>query len=205
MPRRGNALSRWLGRRLLNIIGWRMVGEFPNLSKCILLGAPHTSNFDVVVALGGMLDLGINLNVMVKDNAFKGPWAGLFRWLGARPIDRSQSRGVVEATADAFISSEQMVLVIMGEGTRKAPEKWKTGFYHIAHKAQIPLIPAVLRYDRKMLEFKPAFYPSGDFDRDWPKILEQFRDGCPRYPQRLSRPLADLQGKTWQPWTGPGD
>lgn len=202
VPRRGNAFSRWLGRRLLNLIGWRMVGEFPNERKCILLGAPHTSNFDVVLALGGMLDLGINLNVMVKDNAFKGPWAGVFRWFGALPIDRSKSTGMVEQTVETFKRADHLLLVIMGEGTRKAPEKWKTGFYHIAAGAQIPLVPCVLRYDLKVLEFKPPFHPSGDFAKDWPLLLAQFKDGVPRYPERLSKPLADLQGKPWRPWRG---
>lgn len=201
VPRRGNAFSRWLGRFILNRIGWRMVGQFPNVPKCILLGAPHTSNFDVVVALGGMYDLGIRLSVMVKDTAFNGPWAGVLKWLGAVPIDRSQKRGVVEATVDAFNDAPHLILVIMGEGTRKAPEKWKTGWYHIALGAKIPLIPSVLHYDRKELEFKPAIYPSGDFEKDWPMILEQFRDGYPRYPERLSKPLADLQGKPWHPYT----
>lgn len=201
VPRRGNAFSRWLGRFILNRIGWRMVGAIPDLPKFILLGAPHTSNFDVVVAMGGMFDMGIRLSVMVKNNAFKGPWAGLIRWLGAVPIDRSQSRGVVEATVDAFNATEKLVLVIMGEGTRKAPEKWKTGWYHIALGARIPLVPSVLHYDTKELEFRAPYYPTGNFEKDWPLILEQFRDGCPRYPQRLSKPLAELQGKPWRPHT----
>lgn len=149
-----------------------------------------------------MLELNVRLNCMAKDVAFKGPWGPLFRWLGGIPIDRSQSTGMVEQTVQAFRRVDRLVMVIAAEGTRKAAEKWKTGFYHAALGARVPVLCAVLRYDRRELHFMMAPPLSGDFARDWPQILECFRDSVPRKPERLSKPLCDLQGKIWRPWPG---
>ncbi len=202
VPRRWGAFGHWLGRTLLRALGWRLTGAFPDVPKLIIIGAPHTSNFDALIGLGAMLSLNVRLNCMVKDVAFKGPWGALFKWLGGLPIDRSKATGVVEQTIEAFDSSEQLVMVIAAEGTRKAAAKWKTGFYHAAVGAGVPVLCAVLNYDRRELNFVTAPPPTGDFARDWPQILERFRNGVPREPERLSKPLCDLQGKQWRPWPG---
>ncbi len=202
VPRRGNAFTRWLGRLILRLTAFRLVGEFPNVSKLIILGAPHTSNYDGLVGLGAMMTLSVDLRAMVKDNAFQGPWAGFFKWLGGMPINRREAKGVVEQTVQAFQDNPKMVLVIAPEGTRKAAEKWKTGFYHAAAGAQVPILCAALNYTRRELCFTPLVHPSGDFARDWPQILGRYKDSVPRHPPRMSKPICDLQGKAWQPYKG---
>lgn len=200
VPRRWGAFGHWLGGTLLRLLGWRITGEFPNVPKLIVIGAPHTSNFDAVVGLGAMLFLNIRLHCMVKDVAFKGPWGPLFKWLGGLPIDRSKHTGMVEQTIEAFERSDKLVMVITAEGTRKAAEKWKTGFYHAAVGARVPVMCAVLNYTRRELTLAPAPPLSGDLARDWPQILQLYRDSVPRRPERLSRPICELQGKQWRPW-----
>ena len=202
VPRRWGRVGRWLGQLLLRLMGWRMVGKFPNVPKLIVIGAPHTSNFDALVGLGAMLALNVRLHCMAKDVAFKGPWGPLFRWLGGIPIDRSKATGMVEQTVQAFNSRAQLVLVITPEGTRKAAEKWKSGFYHAAVGAEVPILCVVVNYERRELLFMPPVLPSGDYARDWPRIIGLFRDSAPRRPERLSKPLCDLQGKAWRPWPG---
>lgn len=198
MPRRGNAFSRCLGRLVLNWYGFRIVGAIPDAPKMVILGVPHTSNMDGVITFAAGLKLGLSLSVMMKDSMFRGLWNRPLKWLGGLPIDRSRSRGVVEATVDAFNAAEKLLLVIAPEGTRSAPEKWKTGFYHAAVGARVPILCGAINYRSKQVDFTPAFHPTGNFEQDWPELIQRFRGGYPQHPERASKPIADLLGLPWQ-------
>ena len=100
IPRRGNAFSRWLGLLLLRLIGWRIVGQLPNVPKAVVIGAPHSSNYDGLVAAATVLALQVRIGLMAKDSLFRWPFASSLRWLGGIPIDRLSSRGVVEQSLD---------------------------------------------------------------------------------------------------------
>lgn len=199
VPRRGNAVSRAVGRLLLWLLGWRLAGEIPNLPKMVLIGAPHTSNMDGVIGLGTLFALGIKAGTMIKDSAFKGVMGPILRWAGALPINRRSPKGVVEQSVDAITHNPQMLLLIAPEGTRSNALEWKRGFYHIALGAKVPVLPAACDYQKKIITFGPPMMPSGDYAADLQTLITFYRDfGVPRHPARMSKPLCDAKGVPWQ-------
>ena len=200
LPRRGNAFSRWLGRTGMALLGWRIEGELPDLPKMVIIGAPHTSNMDGVIALGTLMALGLRAATMIKDSAFKGLLGVVLRWFGAIPIDRRSPKGVVEQAVDAFGASARMILLIAPEGTRAGAPEWKRGFYRIAQQAGVPVVPAVCDYGRKRIRFGAAFTPSGNYEAEFPRLLRWYAEhAVPRHPGRLSKPLCEAMGREWRP------
>ncbi|MES2490354.1 MAG: lysophospholipid acyltransferase family protein [Pseudomonadota bacterium] len=200
VPRRGNAFSRTLGYLILRLMGWRLAGAIPNVPKMVLLGAPHTSNMDGVIGLSTLFALGIRASTMIKDSAFKGVVGSMLRWMGAIPINRRSAKGVVEQSIDAFNNNPKMFLLIAPEGTRSNAEEWKRGFYHIAHGAQAPILPAACDYKKKIITFGPAVMPSGDYAKDLQTILEFYRDyGVACHEELMSKPICDIKGIQWTP------
>ena len=125
-------LFRPLGRLWLRANGWRIEGEMPNLPKFIIVGAPHTSNWDLPYTLAAGLHYGVRVHWMGKDSIFKWPYGGLMHWLGGIPVDRSKPNNAVAQMVEKFAASDRLVVVIPPEGTRGKITRWKTGFYHIA-------------------------------------------------------------------------
>lgn len=200
VPRRGNAFSRGAGRLLLWLLGWRVEGTVPDLPKMVLIGAPHTTNMDGVIGLATLVGYGIKAGTMIKDSAFKGFMGVLLRWFGAIPINRRSAKGVVEQSVDAFNNNEKLLLLIAPEGTRHSSPEWKRGFYHIASGAQVPVLPAACDYQRKIITFGPAVFPSGNYEADLNRILDFIaKNGYPHHLERLSKPLCERMGHTWQP------
>jgi 1-acyl-sn-glycerol-3-phosphate acyltransferase len=202
VPRRGNAFSRWLGRSVLRAMGWRLEGAFPDLPKLVMIGAPHTSNMDGVVAFVTLFALGLRAGTMIKDSAFKGPLGWLLRWLGALPIDRASPKGVVEQTVDAFARQPQFVLLLAPEGTRSAAPDWKRGYWHVARGAGVPVLPVAIDYAARRVRFGEPLTPGADYAADFARLLSFFAAASsPRHAGRLSRPLCEAQER---PWNGPG-
>lgn len=192
VPCRGNAFSRWLGRSVLAMFGWRVAGQLPNTPKFIIIGAPHTSNLDGLLGMAALMAMGLRANTMIKDSVFRGPLGPLLRWLGALPIDRSSPKGVVEQSIDAFSRSEAMVLLITPEGTRKAAPEFKSGFYRIALGAGVPIVPAAANYRIRAAILGEPMMPSGDYAADLERLIAYFRrQGAPCRPERLSLPLRE--------------
>lgn len=198
--RRGNAISRWAGRTLLRILGWRMLGELPNANKVLFIAAPHSHLLDAIAGYGAMNMFSLRVSFMIKDSLFKGPLGWLLRWLGAHPIDRAESGGVVEQTIAAYNNSEKMLTLITPEGTRMASPRWKSGFYHVAMQTGAVLVPVVINHAHRSITVAQPFQPSGDYQADLPRLLECFREGVPCDWQRLSKPMAQMLGREW-----PGD
>jgi 1-acyl-sn-glycerol-3-phosphate acyltransferase len=169
----------------MKALGWRFAGERPKDPKFILLGAPHTSNWDFLLTLALMAHFDLPLRYMVKDSVFKGPWGGFFRSLGAIPIDRSKKYNRVEATIEAFRTQEKMVLGILPEGTRKRTEFWKSGFYHIAHGAGVPLVLAKVDGPNKTLTLGLRLETSGDIEADMAKIAAYYEGAQGIYPEKF--------------------
>ena len=203
VPRRGGFFSRGLAYLFLRLMGWRLEGAIPDLPKMVLIGAPHTSNMDGVIGLATLMALGLNAGTMIKDSAFKGVMGPILRWFGAIPINRRSPKGVVEQSVDAFNNNAQLLLLIAPEGTRSGAPEWKRGFYHIAAGANVPVLPAAADYARRIVTFCPAVLPSGDYEADLRRILEPIgKNGSPRHPERLSKPLCEVMGRIWQPAPG---
>jgi len=199
VPRRGNVLSRVLGRAILRVMRWRVEGQFPDLPKMVIIGAPHTSNLDAVIAVAAQTALGLRTNLMGKHTLFWGPLGFALRWFGVIPVDRKGAHGIVERSVAAFNSSERLLLLIAPEGTRKAPAAWKRGFWVIASSAGVPILPAAFDYKSRRIVIGPPLMPSGDYDADLRRLLDFYRENAgPRYPDRASAPICAVLGLDWR-------
>jgi 1-acyl-sn-glycerol-3-phosphate acyltransferase len=178
-------LSTWLARTLTRALGWRFAGEPPSLPKYVLVGAPHTSNWDFLALLA--LDFAFKLECvwMGKDSIFRGPLGSLFRRLGGIPVDRSSRNNAVEQAAQAFDQSERMVMAISPEGTRKKTARWKTGFYYIALAAGVPISLGFVDFRLRTAGFGPLLAPSGDVAADMAIIRDFYQDITGRHPQNV--------------------
>ena len=174
--KRSGIFKYLLGRGWLRINGWQFKGDLPDTGRFMLVCAPHTSNWDFVYLLAVMFIMRIKVSWMGKHTLFKKPFGGFMRWLGGIPIDRRSSHGVVDQIADHFAADENLIIAIAPAGTRKFTDHWKSGFYHIAHKAQVPLLLGFLDYENKIAGTGPAFVPSGNVTEDMDKVRAFYGD-----------------------------
>ena len=171
-----NAFTRWLGLTILRLGGWRMTGEFPDLPKLVLIGAPHSSNWDGIWGFAAKLALGLDIKILGKDSLFKVPVMGLvLRRLGVIPVDRSAAHGVVEQSAAMIRRADRFWYGLAPEGTRKPVERWKTGFWKIAKAAGVPVLPAYFHYGRKVIGIGPVFELGEDMGADMARIRDWYR------------------------------
>jgi 1-acyl-sn-glycerol-3-phosphate acyltransferase len=167
VPRvRPNAFTRWLGRTILRAGGWHVAGTLPDLPKLVLIAAPHSSNWDGVWGFAAKLALGFEVRVLGKAQLFWWPLGPLLRRLGVIPIDRSAPQGTVGQVVDMIRASERAWYALAPEGTRKRVERWKSGFWKIAHEAQVPILPAYFHYPDRRIGIGPLFHTTGDMDAD---------------------------------------
>ncbi|NQT55822.1 MAG: lysophospholipid acyltransferase family protein [Desulfobacteraceae bacterium] len=179
-----NILLRWFSIVALRIAGWRTYGRLPATPKFVLVGAPHTSNWDLPYALFIFFVLRGKIYWLGKESLFRRPHRGFFKWLGGIPIDRSKSKNVVAQSIQQFNQNKTMILTIAPEGTRARVKKWKTGFYHIAHGANVPIALGFLDYRRKLGGIGPSIYPTGNIDADM-QTIRAFYDGITgKFPEK---------------------
>lgn len=173
---RANAFTRWIGRTILRLGGWRMVGEFPDIPKLVLIAAPHSSNWDGIWGFCAKLALGVDVKVLGKDSLFKVPvMAALLRKLGVIPVDRSAAHGVVEQMAAMIRGADRLWFALAPEGTRKPVERWKTGFWKIAKAADVPVLPVYFHYPDKTIGVGPSFILGDDMGADLARIRAWYR------------------------------
>lgn len=163
-------------RLLLRLLRWRLVGAAPAAPRYVLIAAPHTSNWDFPLMLLVVLRLGLDLHWLGKDSLFAWPFGGLMRWLGGIAIDRSKANDRVAQLAALYGRREALVLLIPPEGTRARVERWKSGFYHIARGAEVPIQLGFIDAGRRELGFGPLFHPTGDFAADVAVIQAFYTD-----------------------------
>jgi 1-acyl-sn-glycerol-3-phosphate acyltransferase len=176
VPRRGNRVTRALARGLMSVCGWRIRGDFPDLGKAVFIVAPHTSNWDFIVGVGALYAIGFRAAFLAKHTVFRGPLGWLMRFLGGIPVDRRAPHGAVERVVRRFRESEQLMLGLAPEGTRKRVGRWKTGFYHIAQKAGVPIVPATFDYDQRCILIGEPLATTGDIAADL-AMLKSFCEG----------------------------
>ncbi len=172
VPRFGNAFSRWFGRSILRILGWRVTGEIPNEKQVVLAGAPHTSNWDFIIAMSTMLAMGVKLSYLMKKEAFIWPFKGLFMSWGGIPLDRSATTDTVAQITEWFEVHDKVWVAITPEGTRSRVDRWKTGFLRIAESADVPILVVTWDYSSKRLVFDQCFRGSGDHGADAEMLRE---------------------------------
>jgi 1-acyl-sn-glycerol-3-phosphate acyltransferase len=202
MPQRGNALSQRFGIFLLWLTGWKVSGILPDTKKAVVIVAPHTSNYDAVVVVGAILALRMKISFFVKHSAFRWPFGGIMRWFGALPVQRDDSQDLVGFSAQKFAEKDELLLAAAPEGTRHAASHWKTGFYWIAMRAQVPVVMVGLDYAKKEILILKTLMPSGDIDADMAVIIRRYRGITACRPERLSAPLRALQEKPPQDGSG---
>jgi 1-acyl-sn-glycerol-3-phosphate acyltransferase len=156
----------------LKLTGWTVEGVLPaEARKSVLIAAPHTSNWDLPMTLMVAFALKLHPRWMGKASIFRAPFGGLMRWLGGVSVDRTKSNNLVESSAQAIRDSDQaMQLIVPPEGTRSKAHQWKTGFYHIALSAQVPIVMAFMDYGNKRSGLGPLFHPSGNLHGDMAAI-----------------------------------
>jgi 1-acyl-sn-glycerol-3-phosphate acyltransferase len=166
MPRLRDGWQRRACRGVLRMAGWSLVGDFPDVPRLVLIAAPHSSWWDGVWGLLIKVAVGADVHFMGKQELFRWPLGGLLRRLGGMAIDRSAAKGVVEQMIDQFRKRDGLWLGIAPEGTRKPVKRWKSGFWHIAHDAGVPIFPVAFHYPDKTIHLGPLFDTSADMDAD---------------------------------------
>ncbi len=177
---------RTVGWLILKGLGWHTAGGVDTrLQKAVLVAAPHTSNWDFPIAMSALRLMGVRVRFLAKKELFSGPLGWLMRTLGGVPVDRSRSNSLVEAMAQTLAEAEgQLIVLIPPEGTRSAVQEWKSGFYHVARLAQVPILLGYLDYGKKEAGIHPEpFYPTGDYDADLERIKAFYRGITPKYPE----------------------
>ncbi|MFZ5636149.1 MAG: lysophospholipid acyltransferase family protein [Pseudomonadota bacterium] len=171
VPRtRRNGFSRWLGRSVLRLGGWRVVGAFPDVPKAVLIGAPHSSNWDGIWGFAAKVALGLEISIFAKHQLFWWPLGPILRRLGVIEVNRGDARGLVEQMQDRFRSEERFWLGIAPEGTRRKVERWKPGFWKIARAAGVPVVPAYFHYPDKIIGIGEVFHLGDDMEADIARI-----------------------------------
>ncbi len=182
LPKRGNRFTQAIAKSLLALFGWKIEGKFPNRPKMMIVGAPHTSGWDFVVGMVVIWALGLNMSWMAKDSLFGWPHGIFMRWLGGVPVNRRTPQGLVDRMIAEYDSRDKYLLVILPTGSRSKSKQWKTGFYHIAQGADVPILPLKFDYGRKTMTFGPLFQPAGYVTDDM---------------ERLHAHFVGIQGKKW--------
>ncbi len=178
-------VRRWIGRTAVKAFGWKVEGEPPADPKCVVIAAPHTSNWDGVYMLAVAWAMGMRISWMGKHTLFKG-WRGpVLAALGGIPVDRRARHDVVEQMVQRFAESEALLLAIPPEGTRKRTEQWKSGFYWIAQGAHVPIYLSFLDYGRKVAGIGPSFVPSGDVEADVAKLKAFYGPLKGKFPENF--------------------
>lgn len=167
-----NTLLRAFSVTYLRLTGWKVSGSLPEQAqKSVFIAAPHTSNWDLPYTLMVAFSLRLNIYWMGKASLFQFPFGSLMRWLGGIAVDRSKTNNLVAASAQAIQEATgALQLIVPPEGTRSKTRYWKTGFYHIAVAAQVPIVLAYMDYERKISGLGPMFVPTGDLEADMVKI-----------------------------------
>jgi len=174
---------------LLKMTGWRVVGPLPDIRKYLIIAAFHTSNWDFVIGLCAAFILRIRVSWIGKDNLFISPFDRFFRWLGGIPIDRSKSQNMVDRTIRAFREKQDLIIALAPEGTRKRIAYWKSGFYHIAVGAGVPIVLAFIDYPSKSCGIGEVMYPTGDLKADMVEIREFYSRFSGKFPDMMTLPV----------------
>ncbi|MEM6626118.1 MAG: 1-acyl-sn-glycerol-3-phosphate acyltransferase [Pseudomonadota bacterium] len=169
----------------LKLGGWTIKGDWPDIPKMVLVAAPHTSNWDGVNMLAAAGYYRIKLRWMGKKSLTTGPLGGIVKWLGCVPVDRSSNNDVVTQMRDAFAAATDLVLAIPPEGTRSSVAEWKSGFYHIAHTARVPIVMSVLDYGTRTIKLSGALDTGGDYEADLALIKSHYKDAAGKYPDNF--------------------
>lgn len=176
-------MKRAIAKLFLRVTGWTFQGEIPVEQRCVLIAAPHTSNWDLPYLLAFAWYCGIDINWMGKHQIFAGPQGRLMKALGGVPVHRDQKTNLVSQMVQAFDERDSLILTIPPEAKRKRAEHWKSGFYRIALGADVPILPTILDYGTRTGGFAPALLPTGNVSDDMDVLRAVYANCEAKYPE----------------------
>jgi 1-acyl-sn-glycerol-3-phosphate acyltransferase len=179
-------IEKQFARLLLLISGWSLEGEVPDIKKCVIIGAPHTSNWDFFFGLLYKMYYGLNIHFLMKEELFRFPWGIFFKAIGGIPVNRGKKNNLVETLYLKFTQTSAFYLAIAPEGTRNKVKEWRRGFYYIAKKASVPIVLAYMDYSRKVVGVGMLFYPGDSIEKDMAEIQSFYLTVSAKYPQQFS-------------------
>jgi 1-acyl-sn-glycerol-3-phosphate acyltransferase len=168
-------MRSYLSSLILKLLGWRTSADFPDVKKYVIVAAPHTSNWDFPLGILAAKALKLKAHWIGKHTIFRWPFGWFFRAIGGTPVNRDSSQDLIKQIAEAFNRSDQFVLALAPDGTRSKADHWKTGFWHIAKAAKVPIALAYLDFGNKKVGLGGTFYPSDDIEKDFELIREFFK------------------------------
>jgi len=177
---------RILSKIIFWLMGWEAIGTFDYPKKCVIIAAPHTSNWDFLIGRCYGYISGIKPKYLIKSSLFIPVIGALFRWNGGIPVYRNLRNNLVDQIVNRFKSSDTFMLGIAPEGTRSRVVKWKTGFYHIACKANVPILLLAIDFKNKKIGVINSLNPTGDIDNDMLFIQEQFKNIQGKIPEKYN-------------------
>ncbi|WP_034602672.1 1-acyl-sn-glycerol-3-phosphate acyltransferase [Acinetobacter sp. NIPH 284] len=182
-----------LAEKSLNLMGWELDNHWDlNVDQCVMIAAPHTSNWDALYARLGLKALGVNVRLTIKDSYMKLPFGPFVRAMGGIGIDRSVKQAgqerpsMVQLMSDLFKTHPKLVMLVTPEGTRAKQEQWKTGFYHVATTAGVPIALAYMDYAKKKTGVGKIVYPTGDYEKDMVEIMSFYAEINAKFPEKFS-------------------
>lgn len=192
VPNRHFLVRRSIARTLLRLSRWRTVGEVPE--SAVLVGAPHTSNWDWVLTMLLAWNYGVTIRLLVKDSLFKGPLGWILRATGAVSLDRDNPGATMRELLAEAATSETFLLGLAAEGTRSKGEYWKSGFYRISQQTGLPITLAFLDAPSRTVGWGPTFHPSGDVRADMDVVRDFYRDVTGIRPEGATVPRLKEEG-----------
>ena len=181
-------IYRWACIAFLRVQGWRFEGDWPHLPKMVIVAAPHTANWDGILMVAGAGAYRAGFSWMGKRSLGKGVLGAFLKAVGCIPVDRRSSMDVVSQMAAEFAAADTMMLAVPPEGTRAPTPEWKSGFYHIARQANVPMLITVLDYGRKTMHVSGLLYPGPSFEEDLAIIASHYKDARGANPEKFILP-----------------
>jgi len=176
-------MLKFFSRAILKLIDWKVDVTLPKEKKLVLIGAPHTTNWDLPIGLLCFWSVSVQLTWVAKKQLFIGPFNYFFRALGGIPVDRSIRAGFIKQIAQQFDKHDEIIIGLTPEGTRSKTAYWKTGFYYIALEAKVPICLAYIDYPSRTIGFGKIIRPTGDINKDFEKINSFYQNRKGKYPK----------------------
>ncbi len=173
----------FISKTIMWLVGWKVTGKLPKDKKFILLGEPHTSNWDFLLMFGAAYSLRLNVSWLGKDAIFKIPFGTIMRYFGGIPINRKRTNDLVQSTTKLFQESERLAMVIGPSGTRSKRDYWKSGFYWIAHTSNIPVVCSYLDFANKIVHVGLCLRLKGDVKKDMDEIRKFYKGIRGKHPE----------------------
>ena len=179
-------MKKLISKIIFQIIGWKVVGKLNYPDKCLVIAAPHTSNWDFFIGRCYAYIIGIVPKYLIKSELFLPILRSLIKWNGGIPVYRHSKNNVVDQITQIYNSTDKFILGISPEGTRRRVERWRTGFYHIAVKSEVPILLLKMDYEKKEIGIINEFHPSGDKDKDLLFIQNQYKNIKGKIPKNYN-------------------